>query len=75
MDHINLAVAEAVRTEIRRAGMTESAVAQEAGIKPSTWYRRMHGRRTFTVSELARVARSVGARAGALLDAALERAS
>ncbi|WP_280192996.1 helix-turn-helix domain-containing protein [Nocardia farcinica] len=75
MDPMDLATAEAVRSAIREADLTESTVAIQAGIKPSTWYRRMHGRRPFRVSEVIKIARVIGVKAGDLLDGVSEKKS
>lgn len=75
MDTSDLATATAVRTAIREADLSESAVASAVGISPSTWSRRMSGARSFRVAELVRVARVIGARTGEIADRVMEKLS
>lgn len=51
------AVAEAVRAAIAARGTTQSAVAEATGIPRVTLVRRLTGFSSFTVDELARIAK------------------
>lgn len=75
MDPEDRATAEAVWAAIRKAGLTQTEVAQRAGITSTTWQRRMKGDRSFRVAELIRIARSIGIKASDLVDAVSEKAS
>lgn len=72
MDPINRATAEVVRSAIFRAGTTQKAVARAIGMPPTTWTRRITGKRSFQVSELYRIARELGLSPGSFIDEATE---
>lgn len=68
MDPINRATAEVVRSVIFRAGTTQKAVARAIGMAPTTWNRRITGKRSFQVSELYRIAHELGLSPGSFID-------
>lgn len=49
-------VADRVRAEIAKLGISKRAVARRAGISPTTLYNKLAGRSDFTVVELHRIA-------------------
>lgn len=75
MDTLDHDTAEAVKLAIRRQGFTERAVQLKANIPPTTWRRRLKGKRSFHVSELIRIAAVIGVRAGELVDGVAEKAA
>ncbi|SLD50561.1 transcriptional regulator, y4mF family [Mycobacteroides abscessus subsp. bolletii] len=67
---IQLAVAAELRAAVARSGLTQEAVADQAGLSRSTVSRLLKGSRSADVTQLFKIAGVVGAEPGELLDAA-----
>lgn len=70
---INTATATAVRDAIAQTDRTEKSVAEGAHITPSSWQRRIHGKTSFTINELSRIAFVLGVKVDGVVDTIAEK--